>query len=395
MLPLRRPLYLPSADFRTPDTLVEVLRYWGVPARRVRVAGMEPIVPSLSCARLVRLRLHVASPRADVEWQTSLVLKELVPLGGWLSWASEDAILREAQLWRSGVLEDLPATIATGALAVSLTGAVDAPTGGALLMRDMRSFLLPHPLRTPPPASLTPLLDDLARMHARFWDDARLGAVPVGLASPRAALLMAAPATVADRIAMCDTDPYLASMPQGWESFFSLAAPEAADTLRHVLAEPEPIIHALDHLPATLVHGDVWGPNLGRLPAARTAGGTRVSPRTLLLDWALATTGPCVYDPLWLAGTWHALDHRRLLAVYRSQLTHQLGRHGRALDQATWCALVDAGYLRTALVCGEAFGRVAAQAPQGSARLRAERRARWWASRAAQAAGRLIRLAEE
>ncbi len=112
--------------------------------------------------------------------------------------------------------------------------------------------------------------------------------------------------------------------------------------------------------------------------------------RLLLLDWALALTGPATYDPLWLCGGWHALDPRRILACYRMFLERRLRARGAALPRATWLALVDAGYLRTALTCGEAFGRAAEEAPAGRARVVAEARVRWWADRAVQAADRLL-----
>jgi hypothetical protein len=114
-----------------------------------------------------------------------------------------------------------------------------------------------------------------------------------------------------------------------------------------------------------------------------------VGRRLLLLDWALATAGPATYDPLSLCGAWHTLDPVRLLAVYRARLNRYLGARGITLSRETWQALVDAGYLRTALTCGEAFGRAAALAPAGTPRQRAEERVRWWAGRAMQAARRL------
>jgi hypothetical protein len=141
-------------------------------------------------------------------------------------------------------------------------------------------------------------------------------------------------------------------------------------------------------LPQTLVHGDVWGPNLGWLPPTTNA--PRRERRLLLLDWALALTGPATYDPLWLCGGWHTLDPQRVLACYRMFLERHLRARGVSLSRAIWLALVDAGYLRTVGACGEAFGRAATEAPAGRARVVAEARVRWWAGRAVQAADRLL-----
>jgi hypothetical protein len=104
----------------------------------------------------------------------------------------------------------------------------------------------------------------------------------------------------------------------------------------------------------------------------------------LPLDWALATAGPALYDPLWLAGTWHALDPRPLLARYRARLTCHLAARHISLDADTWRGLADIAYLRTVLVCGESIGHDAALGRISAAR------ARWWAARAALGAEQLV-----
>src|SRR5262249_39109693 len=146
-----------------------------------------------------------------------------------------------------------------------------------------------------------------------------------------------------------------------------------------VFAAPESYVAAVQSLPTTLIHGDVWGPNLGWIPAATVA--PRQGKRLLLLDWALASAGPATYDPLWICGTWHVLNPVRVLAYYRTRLNAHLSAHGNVLDAATWLAMADAGYLRTALTCGEALAQTAAMTPNGAPRRRAEARVRWWADR--------------
>ena len=150
------------------------------------------------------------------------------------------------------------------------------------------------------------------------------------------------------------------------------------------MAEPERIVRTIEKLPRTLAHGDVWGPNLGWLPA--THGRRR---RLLLLDWALALAGPATYDPLWLASTWLAADPTRVLALYRARLTRVLRTRGQSLDDVTWLALADAGYLRTVLTCGEAMARMTLTTPRGVARQMALARLRWWIARALRAAKRM------
>ncbi len=354
----------------------ETLRMLGVAPERVVAA--EPLPGGLSGGELARLTL-AAHTAGGARSYASRVLKRVRPCAGWLGAASADTLAREARLWSSGVLADLPAPLATGILA----SAQDPGDGsGALLMRDLRGRLARDPLHAPPgrlPARVRRLLDALARLHARYWHDPRLSDPKLGLMPARAALLLTSPESVARRLASGDDTPYLRLAAAGWEAFFRLAPAADAATLRAALADPTPYVAAVAALPWTLVHGDVWGPNLGFLPATHV----------LLLDWALATAGPATYDPLWLCGNWHALDPVRVLAVYRARLTRHLAARGSVLALATWRVLADAGYLRTALTCGEALARTAAESAPGTSRRRAEARVRWWARRAALAARRL------
>jgi hypothetical protein len=299
--------------------------------------------------------------------------------------------MREVRLWEAGLLGDLPNEIATGVLHVARGEDNTGSAWGVLLMRDERAHLMRQPLRPPHgflPGELRRLLDVLAKMHAQSWEDPRLHDAALGLTSPRAALLLASPATIASRIAQGDSTQYLTLARSGWEDFFRLAGSTAGDRLRAVFETPEPYIAAIHSLPATLVHGDVWGPNLGWVPATFTS--PRQGRRLLLLDWALSTAGPATYDPLWICGTWHTLDPIRVLAYFRVRLDIYLTAHGRPLDPAVWQALADAGYLRIVLTCGEALARSATLAPPGAARRRAAARVRWWAERAARAAARLV-----
>jgi Phosphotransferase enzyme family len=231
------------------------------------------------------------------------------------------------------------------------------------------------------------ILGHLAHFHATFWQDPGLDDPDAGLMGGREALLLLSPSWLADRLADGDTADYLRTALLGWEAFFQLAAPDDAATLERVARQPERVLAATSALPRTLVHGDVWEPNLGLLPATRRA--PRKGRRLLLLDFALATAGPSTYDALWLPGTWHALDPVRVLAAYRLRLERVLRARGHRISTATWTSLADAGYLRTTLTCGEALARTAQEAPAGAGQRRLLARVRWWAARAAAAALRL------
>jgi Phosphotransferase enzyme family len=331
------------------------------------------------------------------------VQKTILARASWLGALSEDTLVREVSLWTSGLLPRLPRCIATGVLEARMLPP-DPESGGAagcLIMRDLAASHLRdqhgRPLREPPlapPGTLPPVvltvLRQLSKLHAAFWEDPHLDDTSTGLMSSRDALLFLGPERLAARLAEGDPAPYLPVALAGWEAFFGMAAPDDAETLMRVYQTPDTVLPAIEALPRTLVHGDVWGPNLGRLPGGRRA--PRAGRQLLLLDWELATAAPPTYDVLWLSGTWHALFPQKLLAAYRAQLERRLASHGIFLSPDIWRGLVDAGYLRTALTCGEALARSAAQAPAGALRRRMEARVRWWAARAAAAAHRMSRV---
>src|SRR5258706_303601 len=110
----------------------ETLGRLGVAPERVGAAG--PLPGGLSGGELARLTL-AAHTAGESRWYASRVLKRVRPRAGWLGEASADTLAREARLWSSGVLADLPTSLATGVLA----SAQDAGGGfGALLMRALR-----------------------------------------------------------------------------------------------------------------------------------------------------------------------------------------------------------------------------------------------------------------
>ena len=352
------------------------------------VTRAERMAGGLSDGRLYRLWLR--APSAWGRDQTR-VLKYAEPLAGWLGAISDDTRIREAQIAASGLLADLPHSIVTPTLAVAFRDSRSQPNGAALLMRDVQSYLEPQPFRTPPgrlPPTAIALAERLALLHARYWNDPRLDDPALGLMSAERALLVTGPLGVAERLAAGDPLPYLTISDESWRDFFTLAGDAASARFRTIMTEPERIVSAINRLPRTLVHGDVWAPNMGWLPARDGA-----PRRLLLLDWALALAGPAPYDILWQCGIWPTVSPTRLLAFYRARLALVLRARGQRLDDATWLALADAGYLRTVLTCGEGMARLALTAPAGTARSSALAWLRWWINRALHAADRLEHLA--
>lgn len=367
----------------------ETLRAMGLENAALSVT---PILSGLSGADLARVRLCL--PAGD--WHgapcvlSSRVIKRITAESGWLGAATHDTRLREAALWRAGLPLWLPRRIALAVERVAFDVEDAAPACATLLMRDERAHLMRQPFRAPLgrlPTDLLALLDALAALHARFWQAPLLDDAALGLVSQRDTLLWLSPQAVERRIAEGDPQPYLRLARDGWEAFFRLAPAEDAATLQAILEQPEAALRAIERLPRTLIHGDIWGPNLGWLPP--TLRSPHSGRRLLLLDWALAAAAPAPYDVLSLCGAWHSLRPTRLMAIYRARLTQRLAARGVALSAQHWRRLADAAYLRTALSGGEAWARAVKAAPSPAARRLALERLAWWARRGAQAAQRL------
>ncbi len=358
----------------------------------------EPIEPGIAGRSVRKLALRYSTPGL-AHWYAYRIEKCVSPHFSWLGKLSGDRLGRELRLWSGGLLGSLPADISTGVLSADERDSMSSlPCSGRLVMKDLRGYLLrdrhgrllpPPPLT--PPGGLSPLvlaiLHHLARLHAAYWEDPRLDDPTLGLMDASHALLLLAPDRLATLIAEGDAAPYLPIAMAGWKAFFQLADPSDAETLVRQFHSPERVLPAIEAQPRTLLHGDVWGPNLGLIPPSRRA--PRRGSSLLLLDWGLAAAGPSTYDVLWLSGTWHALNPGQLLAAYRARLSPLLSARGKRLTTPVWRGMVDAAYLRTALTCGEALARSSIEAPPGPRRRQMEARVTWWAARAAQAARRL------
>src|SRR5258708_24096803 len=91
----------------------ETLRLLGVAPERMVAA--DPLPGGLSGGELARLTL-AAHTAGESRWYASRVLKRVRPCAGWLGEASADTLAREARLWSSGGLPDLPAALAARVL---------------------------------------------------------------------------------------------------------------------------------------------------------------------------------------------------------------------------------------------------------------------------------------
>lgn len=187
------------------------------------------------------------------------VLKYQDQRDDWMLRATADPGRRYVMLWEHGLLARLPDVIDHAVVAGTFDGEV-----GVILLRDVADQLLPpgQPLTAHQHARF---LDHMAAMHAAFWgwhDD-------IGLTPLSTRYLMFSPAVARAEAARGSMAVVPKVMGEGW-AILPEVAPRLADVLEPLLADPAPLVAALQSVPHTLVHGDWKAANLGTHPDGRT-----------------------------------------------------------------------------------------------------------------------------
>ena len=224
------------------------------------------------------------------------------------------------RVWASGLMDVAPEVIDHAVVGVA-GGWGRNGWGGALLMRDVSSELVPVDDGPVPEEQHLAFLDHLALLSARLWDwhdDA--GLLPYSsrwfwfdVGSMESERALGWP----ERVARLSAD--------GWGKFAVRAPSDVAagiDGLRH---DPTPLVFGLLDTPSTFLHGDWKFGNLGTAPDGRT----------VLLDWAYPGRGPVCHELGWYL----ALNRARLPAGHTKEGTVDafraaLERHG--VDTEAW-----------------------------------------------------------
>ena len=195
------------------------------------------------------------------------VLKHISPLRDLLLRVTNDPG-REATLYTSGVQRVADAVV----YPVVAVAAED--DGWAILLRDVSGSLLGDRGDDGPPGDRVTsdkrrtILRAVGRLHDAFRgeriDDA---------------------CTVTDRLRMLGPDVMAReasgrdALPRwvrsSWQVFFDLVPADVADAVAAIHANPATLAEALTEEETTLIHGDLWVPNIGLAPG-----------RVILLDWA-------------------------------------------------------------------------------------------------------------
>lgn len=331
-----------------------------------------------SGSALSRIEVHVepvdddAGTSADTSEQIVLVLKRVSPAWDYFMRATDDAHGREAQVWLSGVLARLPASVGHAPLAV----AHDGEGGWAILMRDVGAGLLLHRqhqhLSQPEHDAI---ILGLAEMHATFWDAPELTAHAAWLTRPDLHYRVISPA-MATRHADVD-GPMPPAIHRGWGNLRQLLPASLADALRSLTDDPTPLMAALAPLPQTLVHGDARIANVGVEPWGS-------GPRLVLIDWAIAGVNVSGLDLIWYLGArspWLPADRGQAIEDYRDHLARLLGERWQPEQ---WAANRDLSILGGLIRFG---WFTASEAVRGSQAARDD--LFWWAERAEPGLARL------
>jgi hypothetical protein len=231
------------------------------------------------------------------------VLKHQDPEQDWLMrWAAVPGG-STAELWRRGLLDELPACVEHPVVAVASDG-----VRSSLLMRDVGPWLVIPDDDHDRVERQGRFLDHMAALHAQFWETS----LPVDIVSSERRYLALSPAMAADELARGSREAVPHLVAQGW-SRLPTVAPRTAEIVLPLLDEPGPLVGALGRTPQTLVHGDWKLDNLGTMPSGHT----------VLLDWELVGRGAATSDLAWYL----AINCRRLagskedaIATYRQAL---------------------------------------------------------------------------
>lgn len=321
---MRHNLYGSIADMLTPQTLSALL---GSPVKYVRCLPMA--AGGLSGGRLMVVEM-------DGKPGARLVLKHMSPAWDWGMDASDDHACRSVTLWQYGLLDRLLPLTDHAVIACAFDG-----DSWAILMRDVTETLV----LSGRPMSLTEVqyfLEALAAMHATFWQAPELTDPKLGLCDVASLLRTFSPTTGQRLPSSSSLIPKL--LVEGWDLLQEVVAPDVADALRELVANPQPLHDALARQPYTLVHGDFRPDNLALQVRQKCV---------VALDWQYAGYAAATVDLAWYLSTSEAklasLSTGEAIEYYRRNLARHLGSR---FDMEGWQQLLELGILVNVLRTG-------------------------------------------
>jgi hypothetical protein len=261
-----------------------------------------------------------------------LVLKYVHVDRDWTMRFGGDIGCHPVQVWAAGLMDVLPERIDHGVVGVAARLGRNG-WGGAILMRDMSTELVPA---GDEPVALDrhlTYLDDLAGLSARMlgWHD------DVGLMPLVSRWTWFNPACLEVEAALGWPEPVPRIAHEGWAQFGERAPAAVLRVVDDLRRDPSPLVTAAGETPTTFVHGD-W--KLGNI-------GTAADGRTVLIDWTYPGEAPPCYELAWYLSINRArLPHSKEDAI--DAFRAALERHG--VPTAGWFERQLAGCLLGSLV---------------------------------------------
>ena len=243
------------------------------------------------------------------------VVKYLDHRHDWIMRATGDLTARPIEVWRLGLLDEIPDSIDS-----TMVGAAWDGRAGAILMRDVGEWLLPEGDAEIPVDQHLRFLDHMAEFHAAFWgwrDDVGLAPLSNRYVCFHHRLLPETEAAIGGSAAVPTK-----FVPEGWARLPE-RSPTVAELVFRLHDNIDALIEALTRTPSTFIQGDWKAGNLGSHPDGRT----------ILLDWAVPGEAPPCSEILWYLCLNRArIPHSKedAIAAFRSALE----RHG--VDTAPW-----------------------------------------------------------
>ena len=286
-----------------------------------RMHALAPSVDALVDGASTREPMESADSKSGARFERviidgdAFVVKHVDRAYDWIARQTGDLACWPIVVWERGLVD-----LAPDCIDHTIVGAARTATGGALLMRDVSTWLVRAGDTPLPLEQHLRFLDHLAAFHTACWGwEDTIGLWPLG---NRYGLF--GPEALACEAALGHPEPVTRIAEGGWVRLNEVA-PGMAAALAPLRSAPWPLLDALAALPRTFLHGDWKLGNLGSHPDGRT----------VLVDWSIPGSGP----PLAELAHYLALNNARLpvghtkddaIAAYRASLE----RHG--IDTEPW-----------------------------------------------------------
>lgn len=260
------------------------------------------------------------------------LVKRTVLAEDWFSQRIKDVTGREGSVLISTEFSEIYNIFNMPYLAVSMNrGSI------GLLMDDVSDWLLPDERKPIPLETEELVIEHIARMHARFWQESNLNSFN-WLLEPADYFYIMGPLDLENNTSRAGSARGVDRMVRnGWDVARKLLNPKLTEVLWKA---PSILWDHWSHLPVTLLHGDTKLANFAIKPGNNL----------VLFDWAFVGRGPSTFDIGWyIAVNASRLSRSKeeIFDVYKAMLEKYLGK---IIDELTWQAMVDAGIFCGALM---------------------------------------------